>query len=106
MVLAARSERDGWRVGWKPAIQQIAILRYGRSAKEKSGRGLPQSKTLARGSEAPRNGEAFGVRQSSAALRATCEILISMAVGARLGLTKPEKSLTIGEAERASIKIV
>src|SRR6266516_563583 len=34
----------------------------------KSGRGLPQSKTLARDSEAPRTGEAFGLRQSSAAL--------------------------------------
>src|SRR5437016_621086 len=34
-----------------------------------SARGLAQSKTLARGSEAPHSGEAFGVRQSSAALK-------------------------------------
>ena len=32
-----------------------------------SARGLAQSKTLARGSEAPHSGEAFGVRQPSAA---------------------------------------
>src|SRR5438034_11563376 len=36
-------------------------------AVRKSGRGLPQSRTLARDSEAPRTGEAFGLRQSSAA---------------------------------------
>ena len=37
--------------------------------------------TLARGSEAPRNGEAFGVRQSPAAFTPGREIANSMAVG-------------------------
>ena len=56
----------------------------------KSGRGLPQSKTLARGSTAPRTGEAFRVRQPSAALVITAvesqirEVCRSRAIGAIL----------------------
>src|SRR5713101_4274794 len=50
--------------------------------KNKSGRGLPQSKTLARGRKAMGNGEAFGLRQSSAALIVPNALLHQPADGA------------------------
>src|SRR2546425_8365126 len=52
----------------KASLSSIAIeLR-------ESGRGLPQSKTLARGSKAPRTGEALAMRQSSAAFLAFLQL--------------------------------